>query len=772
MLKDTFGIGTYLVEYKLKSDTVKTTQGILSVQGTPLVCNDEINVPLGSACDIILTPDDLLETTCDTITDTMYYHITLKGVDKNGQPTVLAAGGGKGGHYPSVTKDMIDQCGGTITATIEKRYYEGLNLTFCNNGPKNTNCEVTVNLLDQTPPFFTNISTIADTFRLCSVDLTADALGIPAPTALDNCDTAVVKFVDATILNDGGPCDTTRALLNWTATDVCGNVATLAQSVVILRPAFTDIVKPADIVLSCGEDDENTLNDISKTGVPSIKVGKVVNGVLIPTDTIALDTADYVCGYILQKTDVSVPADSRPVGTSCGTKLFRYWEILDWCNTQTGVQHISTQQIELKDTLAPTFVDNSLPTKILDLPHDACTLDITQLDNPVATDNCSDVSVRMDGVFRIENGTNWPVEANEMTALDCDSFLVQWVAEDACYQQIINDTITQLILIEDNTAPSAACVDKINLSLGQEEAKLHYNDIDGGSYDACDIVKYEVSRDEENWDSTVTFGCADAHIEATVYLRVTDSKGNQSTCWMTVNVEDKIAPICSDLPDVTGTCDEVHLTDLGTSTDVNENGLLDDEWVDMTEAQIELFNKEYGHPNCSDNIACGDLIVQQQYQLVNKNCGQIAIQRRFRAIDWDGQGRTSNWSTQNINIESTAAWSVTLPVDWKGTCGDDVPNSDVFITNGNCDLLAHEVEEKVFTITEDACLKVVRTFTIINWCNYEVGQPTVTITREEDEHGMVKHPRIITIVSKVPIVIQLNVLPSLRLIVMLLLLKH
>jgi len=318
----------------------------------------------------------------------------------------------------------------------------------------------------------------------------------------------------------------------------------------------------------------------------------------------------------------------------------------------------------------------------------------------------------MNSVFRIENGINWPIEESEMTALDCDSFLVRWIATDACHEQTINDTITQLILIKDITAPSAVCVDQINLSLGQNDTKIHYTDIDGGSYDACGIVKYEISRDEVNWDSTVTVSCNDAHEAATVYLRVTDAKGNQSTCWMTVNVEDKIAPICSDLPDMRGTCDEQHLADLGVSTDANDNGLLDDEWVDMTTEQIQLFNAEYGNPNCSDNITCGTLVGQQQYQLVAKNCGIINIQRRFRVTDWNGEGRTSDWATQNINIESKIDWAVTLPADWKGTCGDDVPSSEVLITNGACDLLAYEVEEKVFTTTEDACLKVVRTFTI------------------------------------------------------------
>jgi len=41
-------------------------------------------------------------------------------------------------------------------------------------------------------------------------------------------------------------------------------------------------------------------------------------------------------------------------------------------------------------------------------------------------------------------------------------------------------------------------------------------------------------------------------------------------------------------------------------------------------------------------------------------------------------------------------------------------------------------------------LKVVRTFTIINWCLYEAGGETVTITRDENQHGLVEQSTIIT----------------------------
>ena len=57
-----------------------------------------------------------------------------------------------------------------------------------------------------------------------------------------------------------------------------------------------------------------------------------------------------------------------------------------------------------------------------------------------------------------------------------------------------------------------------------------------------------------------------------VSLRVTDKKGNQAICWTTVNVEDKIAPICTDLPTATFSCDVFHNGELGTVTDTDADG--------------------------------------------------------------------------------------------------------------------------------------------------------------------------------------------------------
>jgi len=735
--QEVFAIGQYRIEYKLKTDTIKTEQTTFAVQGAAHVCNDLIRIPLGASCSIALTPDDLLERTCDTIVDTLYYFITVKGLDKNGNEEVIVTGGGKNKEYPVITKAQFDKYGGQLIVDIEKRYYENLAFDICNNGQQSISCRTLIEIEDNSGPIFGVVT--RDTFKVCDIDLTEAGLKLTKPEAFDNCNEVEVTFSEVKVINDGGVCDTTRAEVIWEAVDNSGNTTMMVQNIVLTRSDINDIVKPADKELTCGTDSVADFDDYEKVGIPGIKIGKVTNGVLMPSDTIDLSTEKYICGFILQKREVQIEAD-------CGKKLFRYWDILDWCQPNDGPIKLDTQFINLKDLTPPSFTQETLPFRNLDLAHFACTYDITKLESPIATDNCSAVSVKMDKVYRIENGELLEIAAEDLTKLDSDSFRISWIAEDACHDQKEVDIITQDVFIQDVTKPSAVCTDKITVSIGTDAIKMNYKAFDGGSFDACGIQKYEVSRDEENWGEYVTFDCQDVHDTSIVYLRVTDNKGNQNTCWMNVVVEDKIAPICSVLEDKTGTCDAQHAEVFGPSTDSNKDGKMsDDEWDDMTEAQVAYYNANYDAPNCSDNAGtCQELIIQQQYQLIPWPCGMLDIKRRVRAIDWMGEGNKSNWVEQNIKIDYKANWTITFPADWQGTCGVNIPDSETFVTNGSCDLMAVEMEEKTFVTDEAACLKVVRTFTVINWCKYQVGDEGITITRAENEHGMVTTPVIIT----------------------------
>jgi len=75
---------------------------------------------------------------------------------------------------------------------------------------------------------------------------------------------------------------------------------------------------------------------------------------------------------------------------------------------------------------------------------------------------------------------------------------------------------------------------------------------------------------------------------------------------------------------------------------------------------ISNFNTKYGNPNCSDNVTCQKIVIQQQYQKIEKSCGIATIKRRYRATDLNGKGMTSDWAEQTINIETKADWSITV----------------------------------------------------------------------------------------------------------------
>jgi len=186
---------------------------------------------------------------------------------------------------------------------------------------------------------------------VCTIDLTEEGLGLVAPKAIDNCDSVKVDFVEAKIISAGNSvCDTTKVEVTWNAADNCGNSTTTTQNVVFVRPTLKDIVKTGGVTLSC---DGNEGKDVV-TEVPGIKIGRLKNGVLLPSDTIALSTQEYRCGYILENRDVFIPS------TDCGKKIFRYWTILDWCATNNGPQPIDTTAIEFTDTKAPEFATGAM----------------------------------------------------------------------------------------------------------------------------------------------------------------------------------------------------------------------------------------------------------------------------------------------------------------------------------------------------------------------------------------------------------------------------
>jgi len=693
-LTDTFAVGIYTVRYVLLSDPTKVVTSTITVQAANLVCNDNIVIPFGSACQVAITPDMVLEQPCDTIQDTMRYSITVTVGDQ----TITGAA-------PILTKEMIRAagmtvCNGTASITITRTFLNVWSSTICNNGEQSHSCTTELSFNDASAPIFTSAAQASDTLVACSAE-GLDAL-ITLPDAIDNCDSVVVTSDYTAPDFANNPCDTQRVTVIYTATDECGNTATQTKLVVIVRPETAQVTAVADATLECNSDDDSETK-------PGLAIGRLTNGVFVPADTIELSEDEYVCGYILTHSDATVPAPG------CGKKVFRTWSVLDWCNPSGGPSTVNTQFINYTDTQAPDFADNNHDSleeaKEIDLGPFVCETTETPA-APTATDACSKATVT---AFATEQYVNGAWAAYSGTSFPCDTFRIRYAAADDCPTQPLGDTASVYFIVRDVTSPSAICTDELIVSVGSGAVRITASDLDAGSYDACETLTYKVRRKgASTWEDQVDLTCADKpSIE--VELQVTGSKSEPVTCWSKITVEDKIAPVCNELEDATRPCTMFHPDQYGESGELVAGSVL-----------ANFYNTNFGNPfdGCSDN--CGVTVYYQSIDVTRGDCGAITVVRSYKVVDWGNL--SSPTYTQTITVTPVNDFKLTFPADQNIKCSDANQAAvaawdldDILTENNGCDIFALEVTEREFTVAGDFCKKIERTYEVINWCTYTAG---------------------------------------------------
>ncbi|MEM1120325.1 MAG: T9SS type A sorting domain-containing protein [Bacteroidota bacterium] len=725
---DTLAIGRYTITHTLKTNPQIAATSYAVVAPPALTCNDAVEAVFDGSCQADVRPDYILENPCDTSAN-LYYDIVVR--TEAGR--VIKTGTSRNGQYPILNKDDIELCGSTKYEVEITRVYN-YNGTCCSEDIIRDVCWGYVNFVDGSKPQFTSRN--VDTLMACGT-INFDAVGdaITKPNVVDNCDSITLDVVNAALIQ-GDECSEVRTyLVTWRASDLCGNFAEQKDTLRVLRPNLKDAIKLPNVRLSCGEDTPEIMEDYDRLGIVQIPmIG----------DTITLSTEVYVCNYILVKNDEVVPHPG-------GKKIARYWAVVDGCGNIPFPVTIDTQLIEFIDTLAPTIDCSPYGTlaeaQSIALPNDMCSMAVT-LPEPTATDLCTEPRVEMFMVERLEEG-NWNRIASNLAEageLECDTFRVSWQAIDVNLDSFpLRDTCVQYFRLEDRTPPNVICLDEVQVAYDQEGTRLYAAEIDNQSSDPCGIVNVEIKTEGGEWSEYLEFFCGDVHKNFQSHLRFTDKNGNTNTCSFNVTLLDNIPPYCADLPDFEGTCDNYHNGQFGESTDTNEDYTFSDsEWQDLTGDLFDEYNRAFGTPECQDNLACVPFSSQQQYQIIYEQCGVIRARRRYRIIDWNGEGIASNWKIQEININYTPGWSFTLPIDFFGECGDSVPAPSIVVDNGACDVVGWEHEDQVFDMVEDACYKVIRTYHIINWCNYVQGQDPIELNRAENVFGFVSEAATIT----------------------------
>lgn len=307
---------------------------------------------------------------------------------------------------------------------------------------------------------------------------------------------------------------------------------------------------------------------------------------------------------------------------------------------------------------------------------------------------------------------------------------------DECYNSAQGVVFFQ---VKDLISPRMQCDDQLNITLSTGGyARVFAADVDEGSRDNCALDQLKVRRTvsqacidagtfdmadlvEEDgvfytpFDDFVEFFCCDAGQRVVIELQGSDASvdpimdmemPNTSICWLELLIEDKVDPICTDLPAVTTFCDDPRLGDL---SDLSAFG----------EPQ-EPFS------NCQ---SFGILELDPIVDLDQCNIG--TIMRQYVAT---GNGEQSAVCTQQINVVARHDYWLRFPADVETDCGAEPDAGTVTFAENACDLMAVSFEDIRFSATEDpdACYKIFRTYRVINWCEYDGEAQPTTVSRDWD----------------------------------------
>ncbi len=573
----------------------------------------------------------------------------------------------------------------------------------------------------------------------------------PTPIVHDNCTqnaTPILLDEEVELLCD--PNFVKKLTRKWTAVDASGNHAdTCTQVFYLERLNFADIVYPtprtvamANPLLCNGiwaDADHDGVPDPLDDPGPPFRPGTgvpTVNGVPIFPDFIGF------CNALTTYEDVVLPQ------IGCVKKIMRVWTVREWhC---TGEKDTVVQQmLEIVDNQGPHITCPANFTQTT-TGHN-CTATI-YLQPAVTYDECSSVAkvtVAYPGGFSPTNGGVW-------VSLPVGQNVIEYTAYDNCFN---SNSCTMTITVQDLTPPVAICDEHtvVALTLGGPHGltKVPASVFDDGSYDACGPVTFRARRMDScidfDWttggagvddipDGQVTsvdagivlrpkvpFACCDAGGgPIMVQLEVTDASGNVNYCMVSVTVQDKIPPVIKCPTDITVSCDyPIDLDDLGIfgTVDIGQSNVNDYCVYDPTNPDADNQGFVCGQDgwvidNC--NVELSETYFDQRNQ-----CGVGYIIRRFTAQDANG----SVYCDQYIwikNFHPITTDAIHWPLDYHaaecsaGTNPDDLdpPYDRPVIDEDQCDLIGINYEDQIFLIADGACYKILRTWSIIDWCLY------------------------------------------------------
>ncbi|MCB0520420.1 MAG: T9SS type A sorting domain-containing protein [Lewinellaceae bacterium] len=278
-----------------------------------------------------------------------------------------------------------------------------------------------------------------------------------------------------------------------------------------------------------------------------------------------------------------------------------------------------------------------------------------------------------------------------------------------------NESCTSFFLVMDTETPTAVCDSLTLVSLPNTgTTSLQANIFNKGSSDNCSPLIYKVSRDGNTPGMSVTFDCTDVGTSVPVTLRVIEALNPSSynECVTLVAVSDPNIPWLLSCP---------------THNPID----CEDDYSDLS---------IFGYPVYMDG--CGYTLTTDSTISIS-NCGTGTIVRHFTATDPSGNSNTV--CTQTIIVQnqtpfngSTIVWPLdTMFVNGCHVAADlepsdlPAPYNQPTVTGNPCAMIAMSYSDQLFYINYPACYKIVRTWKLLDWCQYDPSNPTVGIWQDQ-----------------------------------------
>ena len=614
---------------------------------------------------------------------------------------------------------------------------------------------------DKLPPVLTN--GCQDTILSCSRPIPT-ALGMLPP--FSDCSLVTWTFFDVkTEMNCNDPYSY-MVERTYTLTDAYGNITTCTRRILFEKSKFKHKVVsadegfPEDAIINCALPFATVPStDGYKHPHPSVSGSPRILGVSI-----------YPVGAGFCKYNAIFQDQVIPICGANTYKIVRTWTIAEWCSGDvfTKIQLIKVGDMAYpkidcpKDMTVSTTSVSCLATVVLPAPNVATNCNSTFEVNFAVSNGSPLYGTIMD----YNNPSN-----NIVTNLPIGTTYVTYVAENKCNG--LKDTCQFKLIVQDQIVPTVVCTELTRVALSNDGTALVYaTSFDEGSHDNCEIIEYAVRRlqscsgplsadDKVNpFDKWVKFTCCDVGKTIMVEMRVKDNSGNTNSCMVQVIVEDKLNPIIVCPPNLTVNCGAYPFGLSSTATAFYDSyfGKIDTKTNKRDSIYVNIAYDNTSNPvfvgidgRATDNCS---VTVTQEVKRNLSNCNTGTILREFTATDLGGRKAvctqvitvvnerpfyinpnattsTGNPFVKNDGVDSDKNDDIIWPDDFVEitTCGS---NGDVdTLISGSprfrddvCSLIAMTYEDLILPIQAPACYKIIRKWTVIDWCQYNTSAYT------------------------------------------------